>query len=180
MKKEWMEPVVEVQEFAANEYVAACGDSGKVYKFVCDAGQYGHNYNVYYYDGSGQKKYIAKEGSWGGWGSQAQFSGYHPCNKTHEAESDSGFISGLLYYQIRHQYLGNRQILIFPLNNNFSNHSKRIEPTRFDPLLYLLIIGSSNHFFRRNLYELHGRRFHLRAFFSPESAPAAHSYYRRA
>ena len=37
MKKEWMEPVVEVQEFAANEYVAACGDSGKVYKFVCDA-----------------------------------------------------------------------------------------------------------------------------------------------
>ena len=31
--------------------------------------------------------------------------------------------------------------------NNFSNHSKRIEPTRFDPLLYLLIIGSSNHFF---------------------------------
>ena len=56
MKKEWMEPVVEVQEFAANEYVAACGDSGKVYKFVCDAGQYGHNYNVYYYDGSGQKK----------------------------------------------------------------------------------------------------------------------------
>ena len=34
MKKEWMEPVVEVQEFAANEYVAACGDSGKVYKFV--------------------------------------------------------------------------------------------------------------------------------------------------
>ena len=61
MKKEWMEPVVEVQEFAANEYVAACGDSGKVYKFVCDAGQYGHNYNVYYYDGSGQKKYIAKK-----------------------------------------------------------------------------------------------------------------------
>ena len=60
MKKEWMEPVVEVQEFAANEYVAACGDSGKVYKFVCDAGQYGHNYNVYYYDGSGQKKIYRK------------------------------------------------------------------------------------------------------------------------
>ena len=73
MKKEWMEPVVEVQEFAANEYVAACGDSGKVYKFVCDAGQYGHNYNVYYYDGSGQKKYVAKEGSWGGWALKLNF-----------------------------------------------------------------------------------------------------------
>lgn len=106
MKKEWMEPVVEVQEFAANEYVAACGDSGKVYKFVCDAGQYGHNYNVYYYDGSGQKKYIAKKGSWGDWGSQAQFSGYHPCNKTHEAESDSGFMGMILTINTNGTLLG--------------------------------------------------------------------------
>ena len=83
MKKEWMEPVVEVQEFAANEYVAACGDSGKVYKFVCDAGQYGHNYNVYYYDGSGQKKYIAKEGSWGGW---AQINGFKKRIKQKDAK----------------------------------------------------------------------------------------------
>ena len=29
MKKEWMEPVVEVQEFAANEYVAYAGIVGK-------------------------------------------------------------------------------------------------------------------------------------------------------
>ena len=26
MRKEWMEPVIEVQEFVANEYVASCGD----------------------------------------------------------------------------------------------------------------------------------------------------------
>lgn len=31
MRKEWMEPVIEVQEFVANEYVAAC-ESGMVYK----------------------------------------------------------------------------------------------------------------------------------------------------
>ena len=37
MRREWMEPVIEVQEFVANEYVAACGDSGKVYKFECNA-----------------------------------------------------------------------------------------------------------------------------------------------
>ncbi|MEI3275871.1 MAG: hypothetical protein V8R97_12230 [Fusicatenibacter saccharivorans] len=37
MRKEWMEPVIEVQEFVANEYVAACGDSGMVYKFECNA-----------------------------------------------------------------------------------------------------------------------------------------------
>ena len=98
MRREWMEPVIEVQEFVANEYVASCGDSGKVYKFVCNAGQDGHYYNVYYYDGSGQKKYIAKKSSLEDllWGSQAQFSNYHPCNTTHEAESDSGFIRGFI------------------------------------------------------------------------------------
>ena len=36
MRKERMEPVIEVQEFVANEYVAAC-ESGMVYKFACDA-----------------------------------------------------------------------------------------------------------------------------------------------
>lgn len=85
MRKEWMEPVIEVQEFVANEYVASCGDSGKVYKFECNAGQYGHNYNVYYYDKFGQKKYLTR-----------LWSSYHPCNKTHEAKSDSEFISGFI------------------------------------------------------------------------------------
>ena len=36
MRKEWMEPVIKVQEFVANEYVAAC-ESGMVYKFECNA-----------------------------------------------------------------------------------------------------------------------------------------------
>ncbi len=35
MRKEWMEPVIKVQEFVANEYVAAC-ESGMVYKFECN------------------------------------------------------------------------------------------------------------------------------------------------
>ena len=36
--KVWRRPLTEVQKFEANEYVAACGDSGVVYKFKCDAG----------------------------------------------------------------------------------------------------------------------------------------------
>ena len=44
MRKEWMEPVIEVQEFVANEYVAAC-ESGMVYKFECNA----HAGYLYYY-----------------------------------------------------------------------------------------------------------------------------------
>ena len=36
MKKEWMEPVVEVQEFAANKKKMTWGNIWKVNKFVCD------------------------------------------------------------------------------------------------------------------------------------------------
>ena len=36
MKRVWCRPQTVVQKFEANEYVAACGDSGnKVYKFTC-------------------------------------------------------------------------------------------------------------------------------------------------
>ena len=37
-KRVWEQPVTLVQKFEANEYVAACGDSGTTYLFKCDAG----------------------------------------------------------------------------------------------------------------------------------------------
>ena len=37
-RRVWTRPLTEVQKFEANEYVAACGESGVVYKFKCDAG----------------------------------------------------------------------------------------------------------------------------------------------
>lgn len=91
MKKEYVRPMMVGERFAPNEYVAACGDRGKVYKFECNAGEVGyinhkfpvpwveevvHHYAVYGDDG---KQYG---------------SNYGPCGKTHEAPSDSGFING--------------------------------------------------------------------------------------
>lgn len=86
MKKElWVRPVTEVQQFEANEYVAACGDSGVVYKFECNAGDKGlrsYPYEVYVdYNGNGNYRYRAN---------------YHACGATHEAESDSGFYNGYM------------------------------------------------------------------------------------
>lgn len=43
MKKEYVRPVIVGERFAPNEYIAACGDSGKVYKFECNAGSK-HNF----------------------------------------------------------------------------------------------------------------------------------------
>lgn len=38
MKKAFSMPMIVVEQFVPNEYVSACGDENKVYKFVCDAG----------------------------------------------------------------------------------------------------------------------------------------------
>lgn len=95
----WTHPLTEVQKFEANEYVAACGDSGVVYKFKCDAGN-----GVY---GSVYQETNGKPGlQTGGWNPDKRIAtydrflweelGFHACGTTHEAESDSGFYDG--YY----------------------------------------------------------------------------------
>lgn len=88
MRKEWMEPVIEVQEFVANEYVAAC-ESGMVYKFTCDA----PGGPLYYYpEGDGKIN-----GEYTGHGS-AELLGlfYHPCDAKHEASVKVTFTMDLL------------------------------------------------------------------------------------
>ena len=95
MKKRWEEPRILVQKFMPNEYVAACGDSGVVYNFECNAGNRRNSYNVYYDNGDPLASSNGNE-EW-----YAQFTGYHPCGATHEAESDSGFYDGYMYLQNR-------------------------------------------------------------------------------
>lgn len=38
MKRRYERPSAYIEEFTPNEYVAACGDSGTIYKFKCTAG----------------------------------------------------------------------------------------------------------------------------------------------
>lgn len=95
MKKRWEEPRILVQKFMPNEYVAACGDSGVVYNFECNAGNRRNSYNVYYDNGDPLASSNGNE-EW-----YAQFTGYHPCGATHEAELDSGFYDGYMYLQDR-------------------------------------------------------------------------------
>lgn len=90
MKKRWEEPRILVQKFMPNEYVAACGDSGVVYKFECNAGKRHTPYAIKDSNGSVATisgMYMDGGKSWGG-------HYYHPCGETHEAESDSGFLTG--------------------------------------------------------------------------------------
>lgn len=87
MRKEWMEPVIEVQEFVANEYVAACGTSGKVFNFACNAGNSSANYSVYT-NGADGKAHTRDD----------ELLGYYsPCGEKHKAESNSDFKDGYMY-----------------------------------------------------------------------------------
>ena len=96
--KNYVKPMMESEVFAANEYIAACGESGVVYKFKCDAGDgvYGSVYEEtngipgLQTGRRGDTELAGYSNSWLG------ESGFYACNKTHEAESNNDFVNG--YY----------------------------------------------------------------------------------
>ena len=119
-RRVWTHPVTEVQKFEANEYVAACGDSGTTYLFKCDAGD-GESGNVYV-ESNGVKG-LQTRGEWvGGWGGHWQeadrsLGGYHACGTTHEADSDNEFLNG---YYVPYWSDNVTNVIIWrgPYNNN--------------------------------------------------------------
>lgn len=113
MKKTWEEPKILVQKFIPNEYVAACGDSGVVYNFECNAGNENTHYAVK--DSNGDvatisEMYMNGGGKWGGYY-------YEPCGETHKAESDSGFLKGYHLDDPTTQRNENIQVVIWTDND---------------------------------------------------------------
>lgn len=91
----WRRPETVVDKFEANEYVAACGDSGTVYKFKCDAG--GGKSGTVYLETNG------RPGLQTGRGGDQYLSMYYACGITHEAESDDDFQRG---YYVTEEWVG--------------------------------------------------------------------------
>lgn len=87
--REYVKPTMEGEVFAANEYIAACGDLNKVYKFKCDAG--GGKSGSVYLETNGKP---GLQTDW--WGGDTYLSGYHACGTTHEAKATDEFLDG--YY----------------------------------------------------------------------------------
>lgn len=96
MRKEWVRPLTIVDQFVPNEYVAACGDTNKVYKFTCDAG--GGKSGVVYWETNG------REGLQTGWGGDTRLGGYHACGTKHEAATTDEFLNG--YYVVDGGWFG--------------------------------------------------------------------------
>lgn len=112
MKKRWEEPKILVQQFMANEYVAACGDENKVYNFVCDADRG----KLYFYPESDG----TVDGNYTGSDSAVKLGDYHPCGTTHEASVTSDFYDGFVDYNRNKRYDSGEGVIVWrgPLGNN--------------------------------------------------------------
>lgn len=90
MKRTYVRPTMVGERFVANEYVAACGESGKVYKFECNA----PGGNLYYYPNSDGKI----NGEYTGHGRAIELGNYNPCGARHKANATDGFYDGFVDY----------------------------------------------------------------------------------
>lgn len=93
-RKVWRRPLTRVQQFEANEYVAACGDSGTTYYFKCDAGE---PYKYWQAGILGGGHWVTDDHPYKVVASTGEvWTNYGPCESTHVAESDGEFIKGYI------------------------------------------------------------------------------------
>ena len=83
----WCRPKAVIEKFIPNEYIAACGDSGTVYNFECNAGiKYRGDRNYHYNVWTSSGRVLTDRNS-----------GYYgPCGATHQADSDDEFLNGYI------------------------------------------------------------------------------------
>ena len=94
--REYVKPMMDSEVFAANEYFSACGDSGVVYKFKCDAGDGFGGYSVYL-NGDDGIAHTSDDIFWcGGYGAVRGNRTYTKCGETHEAEDNNDFYPGYI------------------------------------------------------------------------------------
>ena len=118
MKKQYIRPSLICEEFQATEYIAACGDSGVVYNFKCNAGSKQSSYHVFL-NGSDGKMNTSDDIDWSG--RKGYLSPYHPCGATHEAEADSDFQKGYMYKLDRRNNITGNPIEVIVWTNNKTN-----------------------------------------------------------
>lgn len=83
--RKYVKPVMESEMFAANEYIAACGDTNYEYLFKCDA-MGGFTGTVFYSDGDDKFEPFGDDRFMG--------SGYHACGKEHKTIEGDDFVEG--------------------------------------------------------------------------------------
>lgn len=120
MKRAYVRPTMVGERFVANEYVAACGDENKVYKFMCDA----REGELYYYPKSDGEI----NGVYTGDGWAKHIGSYHPCYAKHEASTTSDFYDGFVDYNgDKKQDVGEGVIVWRGPENNNGHATKNLD-----------------------------------------------------
>ena len=83
--KNYVKPMIESEVFAANEYIAACGDTNNEYIFQCDA-MGGISGAVFYSDGDDEFEPFSDD--------HMMDIGYHACGEKHTTQVGDEFIEG--------------------------------------------------------------------------------------
>lgn len=98
-KMTWTRPMTEVQQFAANEYVAACGDTEfGAYLFECDAPK-------------GELYYFEDFYKWEG--VQLHLGTCTPCGETHVADKADVFANGFIDYNGNKKLDGGEEVIVW-------------------------------------------------------------------
>lgn len=115
MRREYESPRMVVEQFEANEYIAACGDENRVYKFVCDAPRG----NLYYYEiGDG-----TVDGIYTGNGRAKWLGSYHPCDKKHEASTTNPFYDGFVDRNRNEKCDSGEEVIVWRGENGRNGHA---------------------------------------------------------
>ena len=127
-KRIWSKPEMNEFAFAANEYVAACGDENKKYLFECNAGREDRYYNVFLNGDDGMAE-TEDDIAWAAseWYSPVEnangkvMSSYHPCLGTHEAPVADIFKKGYMFIQGLFGFNSGKRIDVFVWTDNDTN-----------------------------------------------------------
>ena len=127
MKKRWEEPRILVQKFMPNEYVAACGDENKVYKFTCDAPTEWGSGLVYVESNGEPGLQVSLFG-----GGDTFRSNYHPCGETHEAPVTDDFLQGYYIHDLKSVFNPTQIIIWTGLNNDNTHCTTNLEMSTWE------------------------------------------------
>lgn len=115
MKRTYVRPTMVGERFVANEYVAACGDENKVYKFKCDAPRGW----LYYYRESDGKVDGERDGN----GRARLIGSYHPCGAEHEASITDAFYDGFVDYNVNGKQDPGEGVIVWRGVSNHNGHA---------------------------------------------------------
>ena len=86
----YVRPIMDVENFTANDFIAACGDSNYEYLFECNA-----NSGGWFTNGGSVYVDSNKNGEWSAL-TDERLGSYSPCSEKHKTQNGDDFLDGFL------------------------------------------------------------------------------------